>query len=60
MKILFVTRPIAPPWNEGSKNTVVSLAKEMKGHDVHLLTAKGLKPLGLGVKYFVSTPLGIT
>ncbi len=41
MKILFVTRPIAPPWDEASKNTVFELAKHMKWHEVHLLTVKG-------------------
>jgi len=54
MKILFVTRPIAPPWNEGSKNTVVELAKGMKGHEVHLLTEKGFK---FGGKHIVSEPI---
>jgi len=40
VKILFVTRPIVPPWNEGSKNTVFELAKKIRGHHVHLLTTK--------------------
>jgi len=43
MKILFVTRPIAPPWNEGSKNTVMALAGNMKEEEIHLLTANGFK-----------------
>lgn len=38
MKILFVTRPIVPPWNEGSKNTVFELAKQMWRKSIHLLT----------------------
>ena len=41
MKILFVTRPIAPPWDEGSKNTVFELAKRLQGHSIHLLTTAG-------------------
>ncbi len=41
MKILFITRPIAPPWDEGSKNTVFALAKQMRQHSVHLLTTTG-------------------
>jgi len=41
MKILFVTRPIVPPWDEGSKNTVFELAKKLRGHSIHLLTTRG-------------------
>jgi len=40
MKILFITRPIAPPWDEGGKNTVLALAKQMQPHTIHLLTVK--------------------
>lgn len=42
MKILFITRPIAPPWNEGSKNFVLGLAKNLKKHEVHLLSSPGV------------------
>lgn len=37
-KILFVTRPIAPPWDEASKNFTYFLAKNVKGFEFGLLT----------------------
>jgi len=40
MKILFVTRPIVPPWDEGTKNVVFDLARHMPEHEIHLLTTK--------------------
>ncbi len=46
-KILFVTRPIAPPWDEASKNFAYNLAKEIAKNnsdlEIHLLT-KGILP----------------
>jgi glycosyltransferase involved in cell wall biosynthesis len=42
-KILLVTRPIAPPWDEGSKNFAFYLAKKLESFEVHLLT-KGFLP----------------
>lgn len=41
MDILFVTRPIAPPWNEGSKNLTWQLASRMTCHTPYLLTVQG-------------------
>lgn len=41
MDILFVTRPIAPPWNEGSKNLVWQIARRLRRHRAHLMTVKG-------------------
>lgn len=43
MKILFVTRPIVPPWNEGSKNLTLHLASRLTKHRPHLLTTRALK-----------------
>ena len=44
-KILFVSRPIAPPWDEASKNFAYNLAKEIANNnsdlEIHLLT-KGI------------------
>lgn len=40
-KILLVTRPIAPPWDEGSKNFAYYLAKNLAGFEVNLMT-KGI------------------
>jgi glycosyltransferase involved in cell wall biosynthesis len=44
-KILFVSRPIAPPWDEASKNFAYNLSKEVaatnKDMEIHLMT-KGI------------------
>lgn len=37
-KILLVTRPISPPWDEASKNFAYFLAKESKDSEFHVLT----------------------
>jgi phosphatidylinositol alpha-1,6-mannosyltransferase len=37
-KILLVTRPICPPWDEGSKNFAYALAKNIADFDFYLLT----------------------
>ncbi|MDD5396793.1 MAG: glycosyltransferase family 4 protein [Candidatus Moranbacteria bacterium] len=37
-KILLVTRPIAPPWDEASKNFAYFLAKTTPGFEFHVLT----------------------
>lgn len=37
-KILLVTRPICPPWDEASKNFAYFLAKNVQGFEVGLLT----------------------
>lgn len=42
-KILLVTRPICPPWDEASKNFAYYLAKNIKGSKIHLLTS-GILP----------------
>ncbi len=42
-KILLVTRPIAPPWDEASKNFAFYLAKNTSGFQVGLLT-NGILP----------------
>ena len=42
-KILLVTRPIAPPWDEGSKNFAYYLAKNLAGFEINLMT-KGFLP----------------
>jgi phosphatidylinositol alpha-1,6-mannosyltransferase len=48
-KILFVSRPIAPPWDEASKNFAYNLAKEIgtttDAPEIHLMTTK--QPLEL-------------
>ncbi len=42
-KILLVTRPIAPPWDEASKNFAYYLAKNIPNLEIHLMT-KGILP----------------
>jgi hypothetical protein len=37
-KILLVTRPICPPWDEASKNFAYYLAQNIKDFEIHLLT----------------------
>jgi glycosyltransferase involved in cell wall biosynthesis len=37
-KILLLTRPICPPWDEGSKNFAYTLAKYSGDFEIHLLT----------------------
>jgi glycosyltransferase involved in cell wall biosynthesis len=38
--ILMVTRPILPPWNEGSKNMAWQIAQRARRHRFHLMTAQ--------------------
>ncbi len=38
MKILLLTRPICPPWDEASKNFAYTLANNVKDAEMHLLT----------------------
>lgn len=39
--IFFATRPIAPPWDEASKNMVREIAKHLDHYSITLLTYKG-------------------
>ena len=41
-KILLVTRPITPPWDEGSKNFAFFLSKNIPDFTIGLLTKGGL------------------
>ncbi len=45
MRILLLTRPICPPWDEGSKNFAFELAKKMNGHELHVLTCANVPEL---------------
>lgn len=42
-KILLVTRPICPPWDEASKNFAYYLSKHIKDSEIHILT-NGMLP----------------
>ncbi len=46
-EILFVSKPIAPPWNDGSKTLVRDLAGALTRHDAVVLGVRGV-PLTLG------------
>ena len=39
--VLLVSRPVCPPWDEGSKNSVRLLAQNMRNHVLHLMTTAG-------------------
>ncbi|PID52153.1 MAG: hypothetical protein CR972_03360 [Candidatus Moraniibacteriota bacterium] len=39
-KILFITRPLSPPWDEASKNFAFDLAKNVTDHDITILVDK--------------------
>lgn len=41
-KILLATRPLVPPWDEASKNFAYFLGREVRGHELTLLTTKKL------------------
>ena len=43
--ILMITRPIAPPWNESSKNLSYELSTRSTRYQIHLMTVKGNQPL---------------
>ena len=40
MNVLFVTRPLGSPWNEGGTNLAYGIAKNIKNHRIHLLVRK--------------------
>lgn len=44
-RILLLTRPICPPWDEGSKNFAYTLAKYASDFEIHLLTCGYLADL---------------
>ena len=39
--LLYVSKPIAPPWNDGSKNVVRDVARHLPAHRVSLLGRRG-------------------
>jgi phosphatidylinositol alpha-1,6-mannosyltransferase len=40
-RILMVSKPVAPPWNDGSKNLVRDLASNLRRHSAAVMTQKG-------------------
>lgn len=49
-KILLVTRPIAPPWDEASKNFAFNLAANLPDFEFGLLTNGALENLSMNIK----------
>ena len=45
-RVLFVSKPIAPPWNDGSKNLVRDVARNLVRARPTVLTTGGAPPLG--------------
>lgn len=45
-QVLFVSKPVEPPWNDSSKNLVRDLATHLRGHTGHVMV--GNKAPGLG------------
>src|SRR5580698_6324295 len=45
-RVLFVSKPIAPPWNDGSKNLVRDVARNLTRARATVLTTEGAPSLG--------------
>jgi phosphatidylinositol alpha-1,6-mannosyltransferase len=45
-RVLFVSKPIAPPWNDGSKNLVRDVAAHLKRARPTVMATPGAPPLG--------------
>jgi glycosyltransferase involved in cell wall biosynthesis len=48
-RVLFVSKPIAPPWNDGSKNLVRDVARNLARARATVLTTEGAPSIGEGV-----------
>lgn len=49
-RVLFVSKPIAPPWNDGSKNLVRDVATHLTRARPTVMTTKGAPSLGPGLE----------
>ena len=47
--VLMVSKPVAPPWNDSSKNLVKDLAQAGRGFSYRVLTPKGYQLAGFNV-----------
>lgn len=45
-RVLFVSKPIAPPWNDGSKNLVRDVAAHLKRAKATVMSTPGAPPIG--------------
>jgi glycosyltransferase involved in cell wall biosynthesis len=46
MRVLFVSKPVVPPWNDGSKNLVRDVAMNLKNAEPTVMVSPGAPPLG--------------
>ncbi len=46
MRVLFVSKPVVPPWNDGSKNLVRDLAMNLSRATPTIMVSPGSTPLG--------------
>lgn len=49
-RVLFVSKPVAPPWNDGSKNLVRDVAAHLERARPTVLSTPGVSGLGGGVR----------
>ncbi|MGD8859632.1 MAG: glycosyltransferase family 4 protein [Myxococcales bacterium] len=49
-RILMVSKPVVPPWNDSSKNLVRDLASHMRRHQAMVMTRRGEGELTVGVQ----------
>jgi phosphatidylinositol alpha-1,6-mannosyltransferase len=46
LRVLFVSKPVVPPWHDGSKNLVRDVARHLERARPTVLTTPGAEPLG--------------
>src|SRR4051794_13375243 len=46
MRVLFVSKPIVPPWHDGSKNLVRDIARHLVHARPTVMTMAGAAPIG--------------
>lgn len=56
-RILLLTRPICPPWDEASKNFAYTLAKSIKDAEIHILTCGFLADIADSADNVVQHPI---
>ncbi len=50
MRVLFVSKPVMPPWSDGSKNLVRDLVTHLRGVEPTVMASPGAPPLGPNVR----------
>jgi glycosyltransferase involved in cell wall biosynthesis len=59
MKVLLLTRPLCPPWDEGSKNFAFTLANSIENVEIHILTCGILENISAFAKTSADKPKNI-